>query len=188
MSFPVDGETWSPGLENENQPLAEVYRAMPKAPASAVPWYVRLLENPASPLALTGAVDLFGHDCIHAVLGRGLLAQDEAFVLGFTMGAGQCAPWQQSVFRLSARYLYRGAYRFTDLDQAVFDLAVDVGRATPAPLHKADFRGLFERPLGDVRRVLGIDRELLYAAYAREQASWPLTRASARLPRREPPA
>jgi hypothetical protein len=32
---------------------------------------------------------LEGHDCMHVILGRGLLNQDEAFVIGFTMGSAR---------------------------------------------------------------------------------------------------
>jgi hypothetical protein len=78
---------WDPGLDNDGLTLCSVYDGMPKDGADAVPWYVRLLENPRSPVALPGAIDLFGHDCLHIVLGRGLLAQDEAFVIGYTMGS-----------------------------------------------------------------------------------------------------
>jgi hypothetical protein len=183
VSSSVTADSWSPGLENGDRTLAEVYRSMPKNPPSTVPWYVRMLERPGSPLALAGAVDLFGHDCIHVVLGRGVLPQDEAFVLGVTMGADGCSKPQQSMFRFAARHLYRGPYRFSAIDVAVFDLAVDLGRRMGTPLHQTDFRRLFERPLREVRRMLGIEREVLCAAYARERARWPFTRASARLPR-----
>jgi hypothetical protein len=77
---------WNPGLDNAYRSLGSIYQSMPGDVASAIPWYVRLLEHPSSPLALGGAVDLRGHDCVHILLGRGLLQQDEAFVLGFTMG------------------------------------------------------------------------------------------------------
>jgi hypothetical protein len=179
----VATDTWSPGLDNGERSLVEIYLTMPRNPGSAVPWYVRLLENPRSPLALAGAVDLLGHDCMHVVLGRGQLPQDEAFVLGFAMGADRCSKWQQWLFRVCARYLYRGVYRFSDIDVAVFNLAVEVGRRLHTPLHRIDFRGLLERPLREVRRILGIEREVLCAAYARERVRWPFTRASARLPR-----
>lgn len=56
-----------------------------------VPFLVRLVENPALDLPFMdvfhGATDLPTHDYLHIVLGRGLLAKDEAFVIGFTMGA-----------------------------------------------------------------------------------------------------
>jgi hypothetical protein len=110
----VDPLSWCPGLDNAAHSLASVYHSMPKDAPGAIPWYVRLLENPKSPFALAGAIDLFGHDCIHAVLGRGLLPQDEAFVIGFTMGrAGACPRWHASLFRWCAEHLYAKPYRFS---------------------------------------------------------------------------
>ena len=49
-------------------------------------WFVWLLENPSSPISLTGAVDLYNHDIIHILLNRGMEVKDEAMVIGFTMG------------------------------------------------------------------------------------------------------
>ena len=57
---------WNPGLDNAGRSLGSIYRSMPGDLSSTVPWYVRLLENPDSPVALAGAVDLRGHDGIQA--------------------------------------------------------------------------------------------------------------------------
>ena len=56
-----------------------------------VPLIIKLTENPKyfTSKLFTGAVDLFTHDCIHVILGRGLLPKDEAFVIGYTMGSGK---------------------------------------------------------------------------------------------------
>ena len=66
-----------------------------------VPLIIKLVENPnyATSKLFTGAVDLFTHDCIHALLGRGLLPKDEAFVIGFTMGSTKkMSRWRKSLF------------------------------------------------------------------------------------------
>ena len=49
-----------------------------------VPLIIKLTENPKyfTSRLFTGAVDLFTHDCIHVILGRGLLPKDEAFAGG----------------------------------------------------------------------------------------------------------
>lgn len=176
-------DTWCPGLDNGRRTLAEIFTTLPGDPASSVPWYVRLVENPKSPVALPGAIDLFGHDCLHIVLGRGLLPQDEAFVLGFTMGAsGSLSRAQQALFRLIARHLYRGEYRFTPLDASVFDLAVEVGRhAGCSAVHMVDFAALFYQPLTLIRNALGVQLDVLRSAYAIERSRWPNTPASRRL-------
>jgi hypothetical protein len=160
---------WTPGFDNDERSLASVYRDMPRDPASSIPWYVWLLENPNSPCALSGSVDLFGHDCIHIVLGRGLLQQDEAFVLGFTMGSSRCPRWQAKLFLWCARHVYRGAFRFSPADCDVYEQARRAAQqCRTAPLQDIDFRSWLERPLGELRNALGIDTVWLRAVYARE--------------------
>jgi hypothetical protein len=185
MTSPVLACEWNPGLDNADRTLEEVLRTMPKDPPESVPWYVKLLENPASPVALAGAVSLFAHDCIHVLLGRGLHSQDEAFVIGFTMGAsGRLTPWQEVVFRWCTKHLYRGVYRFSPQDQAVFDLAVSAGRwAGAVPLHEVDFQPRLAQPLGVLRRELRIPIHTLYQLYETERVIWPGSPASLRLPR-----
>jgi hypothetical protein len=175
---------WNPGLDNEGATLRDQYLAMPRAQAPSIPWYIKLLENPASPIAFPGAVDIFAHDCIHIVLGRGALAQDEAFVVGFTMGAsGRLSRRQQRWFRLWASVVYRGMYRFTPIDRQVFDLGIETAaRMNPAPLDRVAFEPLMDRPLGEIRAELGIDRAQLITTYERERARWPTSPASQRLP------
>lgn len=80
-------DEWNPGLDTDDMTLAEVLATMPAADAADVPEIIRKYENPESPDALPGAISLERHDCIHVLLGRGLHVQDEAFVIGATMGA-----------------------------------------------------------------------------------------------------
>jgi hypothetical protein len=180
-----DHTEWQPGLDNPERSLLSVYQTLPGDTASSVPWFVRLLENPSSPLCLGGAVDLFGHDCIHILLGRGLHQQDEAFVLGFTMGnAADCPEWQALLFRWCAEHLYRGAYQFAAVDGQVFRFALEAARRSPsAALNTVDYRAWLDRPLGELRAALGIDPAALRRLYALEAAHWPGTVASSRLPR-----
>ena len=80
-------------------------------------WFVWLLENPKSPIAMAGAVDLYNHDIIHILLDRGMEIGDEAAVIGFTMGnsdaTSSCVKW---MFLFCAKWLYPEGYRFQDDD------------------------------------------------------------------------
>lgn len=175
---------WSPGLSNGDESLRKVYGEMPRDAADGVPWVVRALENPSSPIALPGAVDLFAHDCIHVLLGRGLLPQDEAFVLGFTMGsARRLRGWHVALFKRCARLLYREPFRFSQVDADVFAFAVQAARQGGAlPLADVDFRSLFEQPLRLVRAGLGLKVDALSSIYADERRRWPDAAASQRPP------
>jgi hypothetical protein len=174
---------WNPGL-NDTTTLRAAYEQMPGDDASAIPWYVRLLENPSSPVAFPGAIDLFGHDCIHILLGRGTLSPDEAFVLGVTMGAsGKLAAWQQQLFTLSAHYLYRSVFKFSRTDCVVFDVAVDFAKnARIRPLDNVPWRELRDRTLGELRASMNIDTDKLITVYEAERALWPMSPAAQRLP------
>jgi len=176
-------KSWTPWSYDSCLTLGQLYRELPGDTALATPWYVKLLENPKSPVALAGAVDLFTHDCIHLVLGRGLLAQDEAFVLGFTMGTDRASPWwHPHLLGFCARHLYRGVYRFSELERSVFRFAFAVGQLSPVPaLSQVDFRALLDEPLDRVRAKLGLDPSLLTEVYAGERLRWPETAASRRL-------
>ena len=176
-------KSWTPWLYDSRLTLCQLHRQLPGDTALGIAWYVKLLENPASPLALAGAVDLFTHDCIHLVLGRGLLPQDEAFVLGFTMGTHRTSPWwHPHLLGFCARHLYRGVYRFSELERNVFRFAFAVGQLSPVPaLSQVDFRALYDEPLDRVRAKLGLDPRLLSEIYAGERLRWPETTASRRL-------
>jgi hypothetical protein len=175
---------WSPGLDNDDLTLREVLATLPAAPPTAIPWIVRLFENPHGWLRLHGAVDLAHHDRIHVLLGRGLLGQDEAFVIGFTMGCTKrLSRFEQAFFKFVAANVYPQPYRIPRPTLAAYDLGVESGREIGVRnLHHAVGDDFLDRPLGDVRRALGIDPARLRAVYTRERAVLPGTAASERLP------
>ena len=174
---------WFPGLENDHETLGSVLETLPAAPPSAIPWIVRLLENPTGWFCLHGAVDLAVHDRIHVLLGRGLLAQDEAFVIGFTMGSTRAVLClEQLVFKFSVAYLYPDPYRIPWSILAAYDLGLEAGqRLGIKNVHCAITDDMLSWKLGMVRSVLGIDTARLREFYEREQAMLPSTAASQRL-------
>jgi len=175
---------WNPGLDNDELTLRTVYDKLPGAGPDEIDQMVRLLENPASPYALPGAVRLRHHDCIHILLGRGLLNQDEAFVIGYTMGTARehINDEQVQLFRLAAKLLYKPPYRMTDNDLIAFDLAFELGnRSQFRHIHKFDFDRAMDLDIGDIRQQLGIDAKALKAAFREERLLLPGNKASERL-------
>jgi hypothetical protein len=174
---------WNPGLDNDHLTLGEVLGSLPAAPPDAIPWQVRLLENPSSPIAFPGAISLERHDALHALLGRGLSNQDEAFVIGFTMGAARkIRGWHFSLFRFLATRIYPKAYRFKQSDLISFDLGFAQGQqGTARDVHLAPFETRGGNTLREIRRELGIDIQSLHAAYRMEAIHLPHTSASRRL-------
>jgi hypothetical protein len=175
---------WFPGLDNESLTLRQVLATLPAAPPAAIPWIVRLFENPAGLLRLHGAVSLADHDKIHVLLGRGLLDQDEAFVLGFTMGCTkEVSRLERWFFKYALSHLYPHPYRIPSRILTAYDLGLEAGLEFGLrEMHMKFNEKMLDLPLGTVRAELGIDTRRLRRYYARERAALPDTPASQRLP------
>ena len=175
---------WFPGLDNDERTLRAVLAELPAAPPTAIPWIVRAFENDKSWLRLHGAVNLRKHDMIHVLLGRGLLDQDEAFVIGFTMGSTRAVSRPERwFFKFAVSRLYPEPYRISRRMLAAYDLGLEAGGGLGVRnLHLAVDDDMLDRPLGETRRALRIDTERLRQFYARERDALPGTLASLRLP------
>jgi hypothetical protein len=165
---------WIAGLTDEHL-LGEVLAALPGDAASDIPLVVRALENPASPIALPGAINLFGHDCVHVLLGRGLTQRAEAFVVGFTMGSATANPaLRVGLFPWLASVLYPGIYRFQRMERAVFSLGVECARSMGCEdLSAIHFEGLLSMDIKTARGTCAIDERILRKCSDRERQLFP---------------
>ncbi|MCM2371526.1 hypothetical protein [Aporhodopirellula aestuarii] len=175
---------WYPGVDDDQRTVDEVIRSMPAAPATAIPWIVRLFENPTSPIRFRGAIDLHDHDVLHVLLGRGLQDQDEAFVLGFAMGtAKKISRIQYHVFKFLMAHVYPEPYRIPGFLQSAFDLGVECGQKTGAvDLYKRPLKELRSLTIEEARWRAEIDMDIVRSHYQTEQQQIPFTIASLRLP------
>jgi hypothetical protein len=152
-----------------------------------IPLIVRLLENPKYKLPgmtlFHGAVDLEAHDRIHILLGRGLLTGDEAFTIGFTMGSTKrvrCS--EEWLFGLLARHVYPVPYTFDDAAVCIFNDAVRLGGISGCrALNRVGYDQYLDLPLREIRRVLGLETDLLAAYYRIEMERYADSVASQRL-------
>ena len=157
------------------------------AKAEEIPLLVQLVENPKFHIPgvtlFHGAVGLKQHDDIHILLGRGLLPMDETFTIGFTMGStGLVSTVEEKLYALLAQYVYPGTYQFSDDDIAVFRQAVRLGHISACqPLDRFDFSPYRERPLHEVRHIIGLEPDLILAWYRIEKQRYPDSGASQRL-------
>lgn len=127
---------WTPGLDDDDRLVRQVYDTLPGAIATEIPWIVRLLENPHSRWSFPGAITLEDHDVVHILLGRGLDPHDEAFVIGFTMGhdprsfrfGNLYAKLIKTTFLFLARHFYPKVYRWDRDEELVFKRAFWEGR------------------------------------------------------------
>lgn len=179
---------WYPGLDNDRRSMQQLLDSLPGADEGAIPMAVQWFEDPSSPLALPGAVSLAWHDAIHILLGRGLLDQDEAFVVGFAMGNASTFRGEDAVtLRNALAHDYPEPFRVHGPKLAVFDLGIEAGRSIGIPdLALQEGRLTNDAPLGAWRDRCGIDTEKLRAFYVRESFLLPRTLESARLPLEAP--
>lgn len=142
----------------EDRSLRQALQAMGGDPPSGIPFLVRLLENPDSPIALPGKIDLYHHDCLHVLLDRGFSLEDEAFVIGFTMGNDVQTNWLHvAIFKLCSFLFYTKSYRFRWAHFKSFDLGAAYGRSIKDKnLNRFDFSSYQDQPLAVLRRFLGI--------------------------------
>lgn len=176
---------WNPGLDNDHLTLGEVLETLPASDPGDVPWQVKLFENPESRFAFPGAISLMRHDCIHVLLGRGLRPQDEAFVIGFTMGASKrIRTWQFRLFKWASKYFYPKPWNWTRDDLIAFDLGFAKGEESGAEnLEFFPFERFLDLPIAELRNRLGINTHKLYALYRLEWMMLPDKPASKRLDR-----
>ena len=149
-----------------------------------VPLIIKLTENPkyATARFFGGAVDLFSHDCIHVLLGRGLLVKDEAFVIGYTMGSSKkMKRWRRNLFMFISKYLYPEGYKFGEEERFVFYAGVMAGEKCPTDLSKVNFHDLLDYKVQGIREKLGIDKDLLKCYYCFEKKCLPESLESQRL-------
>jgi hypothetical protein len=144
--------------------LAAAHQTLEGFPPDQIPWIVWLLENPASPCALPGNINLFGHDCIHLLLRRGFTISDEAYILGFTMGSDLNTRWLHLLFfKIAACTFYPSKYRMNPTELIMFDQGYKIGRKVSTKnINQLDFISVQHKMVGDIRVELdlNIDTEL----------------------------
>ena len=142
--------------------LAQAYDELGGDDPSDIPWIIWLLENPESPLALGGSISLRNHDYMHILLGRGFSPEDEAFVIGVTMGNdSQTHGLHYLIFKFAARFLYPGVYRFSKEHLNIFDAGVAAGQSLPVKnLNRYNFSQVDEVPVRMLQKIFRTTSEI----------------------------
>ncbi len=124
---------------------------------SGIHWIVWLLENPNSPISLSGAISLYNHDVIHILLDRGMDTHDEAMVIGFTMGnSTDTSSWIKWLFEFCAKYIYPKGYKFNDADIVEFNRGYAYGYTRPKRNIHLEHFDITENVL-EIRKKMGIN-------------------------------
>lgn len=164
---------WAPSFKSERRKLSSFLNEMEpfKLHQDEVPLIIKMVENPnyKTSRLFGGAVDLFTHDCIHVLLGRGLLPKDEAFVIGYTMGSGKnMKRWKRNLFMFFSKYLYPKEYKFGEEERFVFNMGVMAGSKCPTNLAKINFNKYSNKQIRTLRKELKIDVDFLEKCYKLE--------------------
>ncbi|QSJ18296.1 hypothetical protein JYQ62_05640 [Nostoc sp. UHCC 0702] len=124
-----------------------------------VSFVVWLLENPNSPLALPGKISLTPHDYIHILLDQDTSPQEEAFVLGFTMGNDlKTNKLHLLIYKFFAKFIYPYPFNFSRLECLNFDLGFSYGRKIKTKqINEVNFDNYHDQPIKTIRELLGID-------------------------------
>jgi len=148
-----------------------------------IPFIIKLVENPKYDVGLfAGYVDLFTHDCVHILLGRGLLLKDEAFVIGYTMGSSQkMKRWRRNLFMFCAKYLYPKQYKFREEERFVFNMGVQAGSGCGKDLSTFKFKKHLDKHPNEIRGLMGINLQFLESCYRLEKSFFPDSVESQRL-------
>ena len=165
---------WHPKLSHSNRKLNSVLKQMDsfKLCQENIPLIIKLVENPNynTSKLFGGAVDLFTHDCIHVVLGRGLLVKDEAFVIGYTMGSTKkMKRWKRNLFMFVSKYLYPEGYKFREEERFVFNMGVMAGSLCPTDLSQINFKKYLNRQIKTIRKEVAVDVDFLEKYYSIEK-------------------
>lgn len=121
--------------------LAQKYTEFGGYDESKIPWIIWLFENPKSPIAFGGSIDLRRHDYLHILFERGFSNDDEAFIIGLTMSNDTRTNWfHYNLFKFVSLLLYPAPYRFTLANLKAFNEGICIGAKLPIKnLNKLDF-------------------------------------------------
>lgn len=174
---------WNPGLDIGELTLQQALETLPGNEDHEIHLIIRLFENPSSPIAFTGAISLERHDMLHILLGRGLLPQDEAFVIGFTMGTSKhISNLEAWFFQMITKYLYPAPYNFTEDHLKAFRLGLETGKNSLAEkIYEYPIEDHQHDTIAEIRAHVGVDVEELKEIYKREKELLPGTVESERI-------
>ncbi|ABW26138.1 MULTISPECIES: hypothetical protein [Acaryochloris] len=151
--------------------LGDAYQQFVKDQQADIPLSIWLIENPNSPIALPGSVDLKGHDYIHLLLNRGMSLFDEAFVIGYTMGnCVKVGSHHIYAYKLFSKLFFPQPYQFNALHRRAFDFGFMYGRKVRFKnIHKVHFEDYSDQSIHDLRIHFGINLQEINCLWNAEQ-------------------
>jgi len=189
MTNDINYQDWHIPFRRDQITLADAKLSLSQVGAEGddIPLIVQLIENPKFVIPgldlFHGAVELHHHDLIHLILGRGLLAMDEAFTIGFTMGSTKkVTTTEEKLYAWISSNFYPENYKFDEQAIRVFKDAVRLGAISNVQsLDNVNFETYMDKSLKNVRQLIGLESQLILTYYEIEQQRYPDSIASQRL-------
>ena len=146
-------------LDTDNLTLKEAINKIQIDKQSDIPFIIKLLENPSSIVALPGKINLYNHDCIHTILGCGVSLEEEAFVVGFTMGNDvKTNKFHLAIYKFFSRFIYPSKYKFNKTHLRIFDIGFSYGRKQKSKnINYINFKSYERKTIAELRKYLGIN-------------------------------
>ena len=166
--------------------VQELLHRLPGISATQLPEVVKAYESPERTTALPGAISLQRHDVLHIALHRGLLDQDEAFVIGATMGSNRSDLSDSHVKSMIQAFsrAYPEPYRVSQEKLQAYMIGVELFSTMAIPnLNELPLERLVELTPKELRRTLSIVTDRLVRAYQEEAARIPNSLESYRIKR-----
>lgn len=178
------GEWWP--VVTPDLTVQELLDRLPGISATQLPEVVKAYESPERTTALPGAISLQRHDVLHIALHRGLLDQDEAFVIGATMGSNRSDLSDSHVKSMIQAFsrAYPEPYRVSQEKLQAYMIGVELfSTMAISNLNELPLERLVELTPKELRRTLSIDTDRLVRAYQEEAARIPNSLESYRIKR-----
>lgn len=150
-------------VELDDCKLAVAYQKLKGDPPTDIPFLMWLLENPDSPFALPGNIGLYNHDCMHLILQQGFTSDNEAYVVGFSMGNDTRTNWIHAVIiKIASVYIYPPKYRWEASNVAAFERGLKLGKITKMKnLNQVMPEEWNHQTVREIRSELGLETQQL---------------------------
>jgi len=147
----------------ESWTLKEAYQRLEGDQPLDIPFLIWLVENPDSPIALPGKIDLYRHDCLHILFDLDFSFYSEAFIIGFTMQNDCQTNWLHiALFKFLSIFLYPKHYRFNLSHLKSFDLGVLYAQKILVKnLNQFEFYNYQNQTLSELRKKFKIDPNII---------------------------
>lgn len=145
-------------LWNFNWIFQEAVQQVTKTEVSCNPGKISFFRNFIGSYRLPDEIITKNQGCLHILLDLSMDYENEAFVLGFTMGNdSNIRNYHLHLFKLRSKFIYPKKYRFNKWQLELFSWGFHYGKSLPTKnLHSFNFEKFYPYRIGEIRAFLDI--------------------------------